>query len=107
MDRDKEWRKYQEHKKIKKRIKSVIIYDYYYRVINIYVKNEININWISIYNKYKKKLKTSTSGLYNKRYYRDFEQPWKLKYNIKRSKNKEIIRKEVNDQIGERYHIKY
>lgn len=58
-------------------------------------------NFIGEYPEYR------TSSGQDTRRYQVRNDKWKFKYEGSRSKLKEITRKEFNDEIGEKYHIRY
>ena len=59
--------------------------------------------WFNYLGEYTREYKSATS--FQSKYWYDTE--WKEKYNRKRSREKEIIRKKLNDEIGEIYYNSY
>lgn len=108
--RNRAWRKHHEERIVKKRINKDPYPNRYsptrrgwWRKHAYYLRDPEN-KWFNYFGDDYKRFKTSSSTSYH---YRLSNEIWKSKYMSNRARLKEVIRKELNDEIGERYHIRY
>ena len=104
--RDYNWRIENEQRVVKRRIISTVYAHSYY---NPNLRNNRRHfypedKWFNYLGEYYQKFKSSGDDFGYRRWY---DGEWKYKYGQSRVKSKTKIYKELNDEIGEKYHIRY
>ena len=104
--RNYNWRSCNEQRVVKKRILSTVYAKSYYddnlrhRRRHMYPEDK----WFNYLGEYSSSFKSGGTGFNHRSHWDD---DWKEKYHRSRSRFKVYTYKELNDQIGEKYHISY
>jgi hypothetical protein len=103
MDRDYNFRSFNQQRVVKKRILNTVYANHYYSSIRrrlLYPEDK----WFNYLGEYTQPLKSGGTGF---SYRSDYNDDWKEKYHRCRARFKMKTYKELNDTIGEKYHISY